>query len=84
MMRPAIAPLMVAATLLTAGCANSYLHDEEFGRRVEAESAAANARWDRFWGGIVSEPARTEPRGSIWDPQPCGGSGWRTTSFCVR
>lgn len=82
---PRLAPvtLLLAACLLTAGCANSVLYDEDYRRDVAAEHAAANARIERFWG-VTEAPPDSRPRGSIWDPDSCDSRGWRTTSFCVR
>jgi len=51
MSRILISTLLVGATLLTAGCANSVLNDPEEMARRQAFVERQQAGWDRFWGG---------------------------------
>ena len=51
MTRILISTLLVGATLLITGCANSVLNDPEEMAKRRAEVAQNQAGWDKFWGG---------------------------------
>ena len=51
MLRLLISTILVGATLLTAGCANSVLHDPEEMARRKSFVERQQAGWDEFWGG---------------------------------
>jgi hypothetical protein len=61
-----VSTLLVGATLLTAGCANSVLNDPEEMARRHAEVARNQAAWDGFWGQFEGSPSSqsTAPSGS--------------------
>ena len=54
MTRILISTLLVGATLLTAGCANSVLNDPEEMARRHAEVARNQAAWNKFWSSGTS------------------------------
>ncbi len=96
MSRILISTLLVGATLLTAGCANSVLNDPEEMARRQAFVERQQAGWDRFWGGGSgggstaassgsSTSQRTSPglmQTSISTPSQCRAIGgtWNTAS----
>lgn len=47
-------PALLAAIVLTAGCANSVANDPAYMARVRAEQAASTDRWNRAWSSGTS------------------------------
>lgn len=92
-----ISTLLVGATLLTAGCANSVLNDPEEMARRHAEIERNQAAWDGFWGRFEGSPSgqATQPSGgnpglmqtSASTPNQCRAIGgtWNTAdNYCWR
>ena len=99
MKRILISTLLVGATFLTVGCANSVLNDPEEMARRQAFVDRQQTGWNRFWGGGSgggtapnsggSASTRTSP--GLYQPgvtqSQCARSGgtWNTASgFCWR
>lgn len=49
-----VIPALLAATVLTTGCANSVANDPAHMARVRAEEAARTERWNRAWSSGTS------------------------------
>lgn len=97
MTRTLISTLLVGATLLTAGCANSVLNDSEEMARRQAFVERQQAGWNSFWGQFEGSPSSqsAEPSGgspglmqtSASTPRQCRAIGgtWNTAdNYCWR
>jgi hypothetical protein len=64
--------LLLVATALTTGCANSVANDPAYMTRVRAEEAARTERWNRYWSSGSSGVGTNYTTGSAPQRQSAG------------